>query len=225
MDIRSQTTLRTKKLGVLIRDVRLAARRNLDECAKALGVTKGVFRAYEEGRRAPSLPELEILVYYLKLPIDHFWGKASISEDKPATEPLDLPQLIELRQRMIGALLRQERNNASVSIKALTQDTGIPTGRIKSYELGERAIPVPELEALLTALGSRIETFFDQSGPVGEWMTNQKSMQQFLDLPKELQAFVCQPVNRPYLELAIKLSSMSTDKLRSVAEGLLDITL
>ena len=212
-------------MGVLIRDVRLAARRNLDECAKAIGVTKGVFRAYEEGRRAPSLPELEILVYYLKLPIDHFWGKASISEDKSSTEPLGLPQLIELRQRMIGALLRQERNNASVSIKALTQDTGIPVGRIKAYELGQRAIPVPELEALLTALGGRVETFFDQSGPIGEWMSDQKSVQQFLDLPKELQAFVCQPVNRPFLELAMKLSSMSTDKLRSVAEGLLDITL
>ena len=225
MDIRSQTTLRTKKLGVLIRDVRLSARRNLDECAKAIGVTKGVFRAYEEGRRAPSLPELEILVFYLKLPIDHFWGKASISEEQPSSEPLDLPQLIELRQRMIGALLRQERNTASVSIKALTQETGIPTGRIKAYELGQRAIPVPELEALLTALGSRIENFFDQSGPIGEWMTDQKSVQQFLDLPKELQAFVCQPVNRPFIELAMKLSSMPTDKLRSVAEGLLDITL
>jgi hypothetical protein len=107
----------------------------------------------------------------------------------------------------------------------LTQETGIPAGRIKAYELGERTIPLPELEALLTALGGRIETFFDQSGPIGQWMTDQKSMQQFLDLPKELQAFVCQPVNRPYLELAMKLSSMSTDKLRSVAEGLLDITL
>jgi hypothetical protein len=32
------------------------------------------------------------------------------------------------------------------------------------------------------------------------------------------------PVNRPYLELAMKLSSMSRDKLRSVAEDLLDIT-
>jgi transcriptional regulator with XRE-family HTH domain len=225
MDLRSQTTLRTKKLGVLIRDVRLAARRNLEECARAIGVTKGVFRAYEEGRRAPSLPELEFLVYYLKLPIDHFWGKASISEDQAEAEALDLAQLIELRQRMIGALLRQERNTASVSIKSLTQDTGIPAGRIKAYELGQRAIPVPELEALLTALGGRIETFFDQSGPIGEWMIDQKSVQQFLDLPKELQAFVCQPVNRPFLELAMKLSSMSTDKLRSVAEGLLDITL
>lgn len=225
MDIRTQTTLRTKKLGVLIRDVRLAARRNIDECAKAVGVTKGVFRAYEEGRRAPSLPELEVLVYYLRLSIDHFWGKASISNEHLVTEPLDLPQLMELRQRMIGALLRQERNTASLSIKALTQETGIPVGRIKAYELGERAIPLPELEALLTALGGRIETFFDQSGPIGQWMTDQKSMQQFLGLPKELQTFVCQPVNRPYLELAMKLSSMSTDKLRSVAEGLLDITL
>jgi transcriptional regulator with XRE-family HTH domain len=225
MDTRSQIVLRTKKLGVLIRDARLSARRNLDECAKAIGVTKGIFRAYEEGRRAPSLPELEILVYYLKLPIDHFWGKAFVLDEQPATEPLDLPQLVELRQHMIGALLRQERNNASLSIRALAHETSIPGARLKAYELGERPIPLPELEAVLTALGSRVETFFDQSGPIGEWMTGQKSVQQFLELPKELQTFVCQPVNRPYLELAMKLSSMSTDKLRSVAEGLLDITL
>ncbi len=226
MDIRSQITLRTKKLGVLIRDARVAARRNIQECAQAIGVTKGVFRAYEEGGRAPSLAELEILAYYLKLPIEHFWGKqGAISSNPSATEALDLPQLVNLRQRMIGALLRQERNNASLSIKALTQETGISGARIKAYELGEKPISVPELEALLTALGGRIDTFFDQSGPIGQWMTDQKSIQQFLELPKEIQAFVCQPVNRPYLELAMKLGSMSTEKLRSVAEGLLDITL
>lgn len=225
MDTRSQVTLRTKKLGVLIKDARLAARRNVDECAKAIGVTKGIFRAYEEGNRAPSLPELETLVYYLKLPIDHFWGKSSISDEAPTTEPLDLPRLVEVRQRMIGALLRQERNNASLSVKALTDETGIPGARIKAYELGERPIPLPELEALLAALGGRIDTFFDQSGPIGQWMNDQNAMRQFLDLPKELQSFVCQPVNRPYLELAVKLSAMSTEKLRSVAEGLLDITL
>ena len=225
MDTASQITLRTKKLGVLIRDARLAARRSPEECARATGVTKGILRAYEEGRRAPSLPELEVLAYYLRLPMDHFWGKASTANEPPPTEPLDLPQLLQLRQRMIGALLRQQRNNASLSLKALTQETGIPAARIKAYELGERPIPVPELEGLLTALSSRLETFFDQSGPIGEWMTDQKSMQDFLQLPRELQAFVCQPVNRPYLDLALKLSSMSSEKLRSVAEGLLDITL
>ena len=151
-----------------------------EECARAMGVTKGIFRSYEEGKRAPSLPELEMLAYYLKLPIDHFWGKASLSGEQPPTEPLDLPRLVELRQRMIGALLRQERNNASLSLKALSQETGIPGGRIKAYELGERPIPLPELEALIAALASRIENFFDQSGPIGQWIGDEKSMRQFL---------------------------------------------
>ena len=126
---------------------------------------------------------------------------------------------------MIGALLRQERNNTSLSLKALSEETGIPAGRLKAYELGERPIPLPELEVLITALASRIENFFDQSGPIGQWIGDERSMRQFLQLPKDLQAFVCQPVNRPYLDLARKLSAMSNDQLRSVAEGLLDITL
>jgi hypothetical protein len=70
-----------------------------------------------------------------------------------------------------------------------------------------------------------MENFFDQSGPVGQWLNNQRALQKFNELPEDIQSFVCQPVNRPYLELAMKLSSMSREKLRSVAEGLLDITL
>jgi transcriptional regulator with XRE-family HTH domain len=225
MNTSSQITLRTKKLAVLIRDARQTARRTPEECAKAMGVSKGVFRSFEEGKHAPSLPELELLAYYLKLPIDHFWGRASLSGEQPAGEPLDLPRLVELRQRMIGALLRQERTNASQSLKALAEETGISSARLKAYELGERPIPLPELETILAALTSRIESFFDHSGPVGEWIAGEKSMRQFVQLPKDLQAFVCQPVNRPYLDLARKLSVMSNEQLRAVAEGLLDITL
>ena len=125
---------------------------------------------------------------------------------------------------MIGALLRQERMNASLSMKTLAEQTGISSRRLKQYELGERPIPLPELEIILKVLGGRIETFFDQGGPIGQWMSQKKAIQQFLELPLELQNFVCLPVNKPYLELARKLSDMSTDKLRSVAEDLLDIT-
>jgi transcriptional regulator with XRE-family HTH domain len=225
METPSQITLRTRKLGVLIRDARLTARRAPEECARALGVTKRTLRRYEEGERAPSLPELEILAYILKVPLEHFWAQAALSQAEGPAEPLDLPRLIQLRQRMIGALLRQERTSADISVKDLAKSTGISAARIKSYELGRRAIPVPELEALLAGMSSRIDVLFDQSGPIGEWMLQQKSSQQFLELPKELQAFVCQSVNRPYLELAVKLSGMSSENLRSVAEKLLDITL
>ena len=223
--MQAQITIRMKKLGILIRDARLASRRSTKECAAAINVTNGVFKAYEEGRKAPSLPELETLVYYLELPIDHFWSNKSLSDAPESVSELDLPRLTGLRHRMIGAFLRQERMNASLSMKSVAEQTGISTSRLKRYELGERPIPLPELEVILKVLGGRVETFFDQGGPIGQWMTQQRAIQQFLDMPVELQNFVCQPVNRPYLDLARKLSDMSTDKLRSVAEDLLDITL
>lgn len=223
--MRPQIAIRTKKLGILIRDARLAARRTTKECAAAINVTNGVFVAYEEGRKAPSLPELETLVYYLDLPINHFWSNETLSGVPARINDLDLPRLTGLRQRMIGALLRQERLNASLSEKAVAEQVGISSGRLKRYELGEIPIPLPELELILRVLGGRIETFFDQGGPVGQWMAQQKAIQQFLELPVELRNFVCQPVNKPYLDLARKLSDMSTDKLRSVAEDILDITL
>ncbi|MDX1377277.1 MAG: helix-turn-helix transcriptional regulator [Anaerolineales bacterium] len=226
MDKKTQIKIRSKKLGVLIRDARLAARRNLKECGLAIGLKSGAaFKAYEEGRKSPSLPELETLVYYLDLPIDHFWSKETKSNAPLPIETLDLAKLVAVRQRKIGALLRQERTNASISIRKLAHETGISGARIKAYELGERPIPLPELEVLVSTLGGRIESFFDRSGPIGQWMTNQEAIQNFLELPEELREFASKPVNRPYLELAMKLSSMSKDKLRSVAEDLLDITL
>ncbi len=225
MSIQAQVPIRTKKLGILIRDARLATRRDIPECAEAIGVTSGVFRAYEAGRRAPSLPELELLAYFLNLPFSHFWSKEAVSDDPTPGLALNLPALVGIRQRMIGALLRQARLKAGISPQALSALSGIATSRLKTYELGERPIPLPELEGLMSSMGGQIESFFDQNGPVGQWLNQQQAIQEFMKLPPELQNFVCKPVNRPYLELALKLSGLPRDKLRSVAENLLDITL
>jgi len=224
MSIQAQASIRTKKLGILIRYARLAARRGIPECAKAIGVTNGIFRAYEEGRRAPSLPEMEVLAYFLDIPFRRFWSKEAVSDDMSPTESLNLPVLVGVRQRMIGALLRQARLKASISPKALSEQSGTSTSRIRAYELGERSIPLPELEGLISLLNGQIESLFDQTGPVGQWLSQQQAIQDFKKLPPELQDFVCKPVNRPYLDLALKLSELSTEKLRSVAENLLDIT-
>lgn len=224
MVIKSQIAIRSKTLGLLIRDARTTARRSVTECAQAIGAKPGIFRAYEEGRRAPSLPELEALVFFLDLPIGHFWSK-EIRSGKPLPhENLDLSKVLSVRQRKIGALLRQERMNASISIRNLAHETGISGARIKAYELGERLMPLPEMETLVKALGGRIESFFDRTGPIGQWLMSEEAIRDFLELPVELRQFVAMPVNRPYLELAMKLSSMSRDKLRSVAEDILDIT-
>jgi transcriptional regulator with XRE-family HTH domain len=224
MTIQVQVDLRSRKLGVLIRDARLSARKTIPECAHAVGVNAGIFRAWEEGRRSPSLPELEVLAYSLRLPLHRFWSKEATSSDASPTETLNLPAFVNIRQRLIGALLRQFREKANTSPHALSEMSGISTARLKSYELGERPIPLPELEGLTTLLGGQIETLFDQTGHIGLWMVQQKAIQEFLQLPPDLQNFVCKQVNRPYLELAKKLSGMSTDKLRSLAEDILEIT-
>jgi transcriptional regulator with XRE-family HTH domain len=225
MSIKTQVIVRSKKLGVLIRDARVASRRSLPECAQAIGVGVGILKAWEEGRRSPSLPELEVLAYTLGLPMSHFWSRDTRSGDLAPNQEMNLPALVGIRQRVVGAMLRQERENAGLSLRALSDASGVSVPRLKAYEMGERPIALPELEGLLALLGGRVETLIDQNGPIGLWMAEQKAIGDFLQLPRELQEFVCKPINHPYLELARKLSSMSTEKLRSVAEDLLDITL
>jgi len=225
MSIDVRVNLRTRKLGILIKDARISVNKSLKDCAQAMGINTGMLKAYEEGRRAPSLPELEILAYYLNLPLTHFWSNDVVSDNTSPLSSIDLSSLVIVRQRMIGALLRKQRMESGTSIKALSKQSGISTARLNAFELGEFPIPVPVLESLITLLDGRIESLFDNSGPVGQWIGEKKIVQEFLRLPPELQSFVCKPVNQPYLELALSLSGLSTEKLRSVAESLLDITL
>ena len=167
MRLPAQVALRSRKLGVLIRDARLAARKTIPECAQQVGVAAVVLRSWEQGFRAPSLPELELLTYSLKVPIRHFWGQDVLSEDAPLAGSLDLPTLIGNRQHAIGDFLRQKRENAGLSLRTLSEQSGVSLARLKAYEMGERPIPLPELEGLVTLLGGQIEAIFDQEGPIG----------------------------------------------------------
>jgi transcriptional regulator with XRE-family HTH domain len=218
-------TIRSKKLGVLIRAARLAAGRTAAECAAALDVPAEKFAAYELGEDAPSLPELEVLAYYLDTPPGHFWGREMMPlPAKPGAKPLEVDRLVPLRQRMIGAQLRQARLDREFSQADLAEKARISAERLATYELGVDPIPLPELEALAASLDRSMRDFEDNRGPVARWAARQRSLQHFTDLPVDLQDFVGRPVNRPYLELARRLSEMSVDKLRAVAEGLLEIT-
>ena len=224
MESKTKIIIRTKTLGALIQDARLASRLGIKDCANAIGIGSSTYSSYEKGKKAPSLPELEALSMFFDIPLSHFWGTEAVSDDPSPIEKIDLTRLVELRQRMIGALLRQERQEAGFSMKALAKECQLPQSRIKAYEMGERPIPIPELEVILSILEGNVEDFFDSNGPIGRWLMRQNAIADFLKLPPELQDFVRQPVNRPYLELAQKLSDFSAEKLRTVAEGILDIT-
>lgn len=225
MDYATAMKIRAKKLGVLIKDARMAKGKSLPECASNLGITVEQFEAIELGKQAPSLPQLEVLAYYLDIPMDHFWGSQTLTNETSPTDRLDLDQLYSLRQRMIGTTLRQARQNAGFTPEAIEASTGVTARDLNRYESGRQALPLTILETLCQTLDISLKGFQDKRGPVGVWEHEQRAVKDFLDLSPDLQEFVSRPVNRPYLELAQRLSEMSVDRLRAVAEGLLEITL
>lgn len=217
--------LRGKIIGVLIRDARLATGKSLKEVGEVLGVTGGRIASFERGTRSPSLPELEILAFFLEIPIDHFWNEDIVSEDNHPVDSLQVDTLLAQRNRTIGAMLRQARNENNLSQRDLASRTGISAARIRRYENGESSVPLPELEQLAKSLNFRVEDYSAKSGPVGDWIRQQQAIEQFLQLPKNLQEFVGEQGNRPYLETARRLSGMSPERLRAVAEGLKELSI
>ena len=221
--IEEKLVLRDRIIGLLMRDARERAEKTKRECAAALGVSTGTITAYEDGRKSISLPELEVLGYVLDTQMAHFWERDS--QLMPDERPMPLQEVLALRHRIVGALLRQARLGADISQKELAEVLGCSTRRLSAYEYGERPVPLAELELLAQHLHVSLEYFLDnQDGPVGEWHRQQEAWDLFQELPEAIREFVTQPINVRYLEVAMKLAQMPAGGLRAIAEGLLDIT-
>ncbi len=220
-----QINLQAQKLGALISAARMMAHKTVGELAGAIGEMPAVLLDYEAGRKTPSLPELEVIAFSLNLPISRFLSEEPVEYDTTSIDPARLPQLIGLRQRMISALIRQKRLQLNISIDQLSEETGISKNQLNSFESNNSAVPLSDLEAVLKVLGESTENLLDKNGPIGKWIIDQDAIQKFVKLPPELRSFVIAPENQPYLELAVNLSQLSTERLRAIAEGLLEITL
>jgi transcriptional regulator with XRE-family HTH domain len=216
--------LRHRILGILIRGARERARRSRSECAEILGISTPRLTAYEEGRKAISLPELELLARYLEAPLRDF-RKSDNTSFKRVEETLPDPGIfLPLRHRMVGARLKQARVEAGWGLQDLAEVLGCSSGVISGYEFGERPIPLAELEVAARALGIPMDYFLDRHSDVGEWHALQEEFQRFVELPIEMREFLLRPINRSYIELAMKLAQMPAGALRQIAEGLLEIT-
>jgi transcriptional regulator with XRE-family HTH domain len=218
--------IKAKRLGILIKDARITSNISIEDCAKAMGVSLQDYESFELGEKAPSLPELEVFGYFLDTPVDYFLeGEAipSKTEENLVIERID--NLLPLRQRIIGIMIRKARLEADISLDELAQHSKIDRQRLAEFELGTTPIPIPELEDIALALNISIRDFLDKDGPIGRWAVQKRAIEDFMALPLEMQQFISKPINLPYLELAQRLSEMSVDRLRGVAEGLLEITL
>ena len=216
--------LRARILGVLVRDARQATDLSIAQCAKLIDVPAERLERWELGKEMPSMPQLELLAYVLDLPISHFWGTETVLRGE-ARADLPAKDYVELRTRLIGALLRQARQTANLEPETVAAQAGISTARLGAYELGQQPIPLPVLVSLASACRVNLGYFLENGNRVGEFLLLQEDMKQFSLLPEEVRHFVTAPVNMPYIELAMKIARLGSDELRGIATSILDITL
>ena len=215
--------IRRKIIAVLLQGARMKSGKSKKDCAEALGVTAGVYTAYEDGGRDLSLPELELLANYFKVSIGSFFDNSDrLVEEEPA---VPREQIVELRQRIVGALLRKARTDKSVSQKDLAATLGISPRRMTEYEFGQRPIPLSQLQTMADALDMPMSYFIDEGvGMIGEQELARSQFEKFGDLPEDVRRFVTNPTNISYLRVAQRLSDMTTQELRNIAAAILDIT-
>jgi transcriptional regulator with XRE-family HTH domain len=224
VDLEELYTLRARMLGVLIRDARLAAGRTVEEVGAHMNLPTETILAWEFGRSAPSLPEIELLAYFLQAPVSHFWGTETFMQQQ-ARRTIDGQEYALLRDRMIGALIRSGREAKGLAPDALARQLGVSPEQLEAYELGKHPAPMTVLVSLASALGVNLSYFLESSSRVGEFLGIKEAISVFEEMPDDMREFITTPANHAYIRLAMILSGMPTESLRQLAEGLLDITL
>jgi transcriptional regulator with XRE-family HTH domain len=164
------------------------------------------------------------MAYALDVPLTHFWGQATLAAQTQQRPPAPEAAVLELRDRMIGAKLRQARLGARLKLKEFAEMLGVSAGLLSDYEFGHKPVPLPELEVIVNRLGLSLEDLLEPGGVIGEWESAHRLFERFKQLPPDLRDFVVNPVNEHYLRLAQRLSQMPAQQLRAIATGLLDIT-
>ncbi len=219
--------IRSKKIGVCIADTRQKARKSVEDTARYLGITPEQYTAYEKGVTTPSLPQLEMLGLYFNVPVEQLITWQSEPDAVSATDAPVLSKIVKLREHVIAAYLSKARQQKQVSPEVLAEACGISAADLSAYEKAEKSIPYPVLESLSKYLDLDLKSLYSSHGPLKKKKAPaevEDVRKKIAELTPELYDFVNKPINRPYLELAQKLSEMNVERLRMVAESLLEIT-
>lgn len=218
-------SIKAKKFGVRLAAFRQKKGLTTEVLSQWTGISNEKLKEIEQGDATITLPEIELIA--LKL---GFSTEALVSgelQDQSATLPNEVLvlQYAGLRNRMIALLLRKARLEQNQSLEIVTAQCGLEPDELEQYESGSMPVPLPILECLCSEYQIPVLSLTSQkTSPEAASETQESSSESNDNLPEEVSQFVNNPANLPYLELARKLSDLDAAKLRSIAEGLLEIT-
>jgi transcriptional regulator with XRE-family HTH domain len=132
---------------------------------------------------------------------------------------------MSLRRKIIGVMLRQARLDGEYTLEEMAAQLGCEADDLTRIELGQGPIALADLQALAEALGLSIDAFVPESSAAPPAPASAETPPADLaHLSPELCAFVQEPINAAYLQIALNLSQMPAETLRQFASGLLEIT-
>jgi len=220
MDIHDFST-KAAELGAKLREERELSEISIARAAAQLGVSPEMIDSMEKGENAPSLPELELLANLYRVRLQKLLGLVEDEEPVVRLPQEKRPAFIVIRTRIIAATLKQARLDAAIPLDDMALKLDVPVSTLEEYESGTLPIPQPELEKICNALEINPESLLS---PLTPKRRNETIETATAVLPSGLSEFVSNPANLPYLQLAKKLSGMEADRLREIAESLLEIT-
>ena len=218
--------VRSKMIGVLVRAARVQAGKSVRECAEWLGCSTHIMSQYEYGRRAISLPELELLAQLFDVPVDRLWDETVADVERETVRP-PVEMLLDLRRKEIGVLLRQARTSARKTQKQCARLLGVSAESISKYEYGTKAIPFPHLELLADFLEVPVSHFQPKELLTGQEYGGLSDVELLSpedawgSLPEPVKAFIRDPESYPYLRVAMRLYQLPRGSLTDLAEAML----
>jgi transcriptional regulator with XRE-family HTH domain len=192
--------IRNRMLGIQIKKNRFQQNQTIEQLAQRCEIPSSDLEMYESGQTPIPLPIFLNLSEVLHLPYERLQAVESITsvgiEETPA--------------------IQTEEPHAQPEPEPLVvKESDLPD--VSITQAVENSIP---LEPEVIGVAETIPVVPEEIKPVTQF-----PIKDFPGLSDDLREFITKPVNVPYLELAMKLSRMDANKLRDIAESLLEITL
>lgn len=218
--------IRSKKTGILIRQMRENRGLTEKDCAEWLGIGVGAYQAMEKGQKCASLPQIESLSHFLSFPLEAFASMSASAlpqSNLPKNVNLDL---LDVREKKIAILLRQELDKKGLSLQELAGKSAISLDELTGYFQNSEPIPFSQLLSILAVLQIPLDQLFIYESSTAKGSDTPSLGNEALPghLSDTMVDFISKPANLPYLELAMRFSKMDAEKIRSIASSLLEIT-
>jgi len=216
----TQNKINTDLLADNLLKAREASGRSIKEISSLVNIPASRLRNYEKGKYFPSLPELESISFIYRIPILALIGEWDINHFIHTPNKDQLLHLIEIRNEIISTKLSLAREEAEISYKDLSNQTGITTGKIRRYETGQSIPSLDDLIKLCESLNLDLSGLIDSDSPIGVWQDMQSTYRKVSQMPVDLIGFLKKEDNHKYLMLTKGFSDIGIDSLHELSDSL-----